>query len=184
MTTNILLVTSLFAGILAFHNGINRYLHALGSQKSLPQRLSHTNKHQAPHTAAWVQSVSAVVLIAPFAILNLDPILTLFSWFSGLAVAALVTLYVLCSIAVVVYSIRTHATDVWQTRIAPAIAALLLIGVLAVVIANFTSLIGGDVVTAIILLAFVPIAFLIGFITERRPDQFVTADQQPDNGAS
>ncbi|WP_106814239.1 APC family permease [Microbacterium timonense] len=176
VVANILLVTSLFAGILAFHNGINRYLHALGSQKSLPQRLSHTNRHQAPHAAAWVQSITAVLLIAPFAILNLDPILTLFSWFSGLAVAALVTLYVLCSIAVVVYAVRTHATDPWQTRIAPAIAALLLVGVLALVVANFTSLIGGEVITAVILLAFVPIALLAGFITERRPDQFVTAE--------
>lgn len=173
VVASILLVTSLFAGILAFHNGINRYLHALGSQKSLPQRLSHTNRHQAPHAAAWVQSITALLLIAPFAILGLDPVLTLFSWFSGLAVAALVTLYVLCSIAVVVYSVRTGSGDPWQTRVAPTVAALLLIGVLVLIVTNFTSLIGGEVLTAIILLAFVPLAFLIGAVAERRPDQLL-----------
>jgi hypothetical protein len=30
-----------------------------------------------------------VVLIAPFAIFGVDPVLTLFSWFSGLSVASL-----------------------------------------------------------------------------------------------
>ena len=175
VVAGILLVTSLFAGILAFHNGINRYLHALGSQQSLPTRLSHTNRHRAPHIAGWAQSILALVLIAPFAILGLDPILRLFSWFSGLAVAALVALYVLCSIAVVVYSVRNHIDSWWQTRIAPTIAAMLLVGVLGLVIANFTSLIGGEIGTAVVLLAVVPIAFLVGFITERRPGQLLAA---------
>ncbi|MFC5791211.1 APC family permease [Agromyces tardus] len=176
LVASILLVTSLFAGILAFHNGINRYLHALGSQRSLPTQLARTNRHKAPHAAAWVQSIIALLLVAPFAIFNLDPILTLFSWFSGLAVAALVALYVLCSVAVVVYAIRERASGFWQMRIAPALAAVLLLGVLALVISNFTSLIGGDIVTAVILLTIVPIAFLIGFITERRPGELLAAD--------
>ena len=60
VVAGILLVTSLFAGILAFHNGINRYLHALGSQQSLPKRLAHTNRHQAPHVAGWAQSIIAL----------------------------------------------------------------------------------------------------------------------------
>ena len=36
ITTGILLVTSLLAGIIAFHNGINRYLHSLALRGSLP----------------------------------------------------------------------------------------------------------------------------------------------------
>ena len=168
VVASVLLVTSLFAGILAFHNGINRYLHALGGQRSLPAGLARTNRHQSPHIAGWSQSLIALVLVAPFAILGLDPILTLFSWFSGLAVAALVTLYVLCSIAVITYAVREKATGLWQTRIAPALSAVLLLGVLVLVISNFTSLIGGEVVTAAVLLAVVPVAFVIGFATERR----------------
>jgi amino acid transporter len=167
VVANILLVSSLFAGILAFHNGINRYVHALGSQRSLPARLARTNRHQAPHAAAWAQTGMSVILVAPFALLGLDPVLTLFSWFSGLAVAALVTLYVLCSIAIVVYAVRNHSGDIWQTRIAPIVAGLLLLGVLVLVVMNFTALIGGELLTAVLLLAVVPIAFLIGFATER-----------------
>jgi amino acid transporter len=169
VVANILLISSLFAGILAFHNGINRYMHALGSQRSLPARLARTNRYQAPHAAAWAQTGMTIVLLAPFALLGLDPVLTLFSWFSGLAVAALVTLYVLCSIAIVVYAIRNHSGDIWQTRIAPIVAGVLLLGVLVLVIVNFTALIGGEILTAVLLLAVVPIAFLIGFATERHP---------------
>lgn len=164
----LLLVTSLFAGILAFHNGINRYLHALASQGSLPKALARTNRHRAPSAAAWAQTGLAVVLVAPFAILGLDPVLTLFSWFSGLSVAALVTLYVLCSAAVVSYAIRNRLrSQPWQTIIAPVLAGLGLLGVLALVVTNFTSLIGGDATTAALLLAAVPVVFLAGVLGER-----------------
>jgi amino acid transporter len=158
----ILLATSLFAGVLAFHNGINRYLHAMAGEGSMPAVLARTNRHQAPSRAAWVQSVVAVLLVTPFAVLGMDPVLTLFSWFSGLAVAALVVLYVLCSVAVVVYSVRNGEGALWQTRVAPILAAVLLAGILVLILGNFTTLIGGDVVTATGLVLVVPVAFLLG----------------------
>lgn len=169
VAASILLITSLFAGILAFHNGINRYLHALGSQGSLPVSVARTNRHQAPSAAAYVQTAIAVVLVAPFAILGLDPVLTLFSWFSGLAVAALVALYILCSAAVIAYFIRNRINGrIWQHYTAPAIAGLALIGVLWLVVANFTVLIGGEPVLAVILLLVVPVVFIVGALTDRQ----------------
>lgn len=158
----VLLATSLFAGILAFHNGINRYLHAMAGEGSMPAVLARTNRHHAPNRASWVQSAVALLLVAPFAILGMDPVLTLFSWFSGLAVAALVVLYVLCSVAVVVYAVRNGEGSLWQTRIAPILAAVLLTGILVLILANFTTLIGGDVVTAVVLILVVPVAFILG----------------------
>ena len=163
----ILLATSLFAGILAFHNGINRYLHAMAGEGSMPSALARTNRHQVPNRASWVQSAVAVLLVAPFAILGMDPVLTLFSWFSGLAVAALVVLYVLCSVAVVVYATRNGEGSLWQTRIAPILAAVLLTGILVLILANFTTLIGGDVVTAVALILVVPVAFIVGAALSR-----------------
>lgn len=168
IVASILLVTSLFAGILAFHNGINRYLHSLGLDGSLPLRVSRTNRHQAPFAAAWVQTVMSLVLVLPFAFLGLDPVLTLFSWLSGVSVAALVVLYVLCSAAVVAYFARNReGRKPWQTVIAPSISAVLLLGVLFLVVSNFTALIGGELTTAIVLLIIVPICFLVGFLVSR-----------------
>ena len=167
IVAGILLVTSLLAGIIAFHNGINRYLHSLALRGSMPAVLARTNRHRAPAVAAWVQSATAVVLVVPFAILALDPVLTLFSWFSGLAVAALLVLYMLCSAAVVAFFRRERSgAQLWQTRIAPVLAAVLLAWVLSLVVSNFTALIGGSAETATALLVAVPVVFLAGVLVE------------------
>lgn len=165
--TGVLLVTSLLAGIIAFHNGINRYLHSLALRGSMPAAVARTNRHRAPAVAAWIQTAVAVVLVAPFAVLGADPVLSLFSWFSGLAVAALLVLYILCSIAVVGFFRREHRDgQLWQTLIAPALAALLLAWILFLVVSNFTSLIGGSAETAAALLVAVPAVFIVGVVVE------------------
>jgi amino acid transporter len=105
--------------------------------------------------------------VTPFAVLGMDPVLTLFSWFSGLAVAALLVLYMLCSLAVVAFFRRERVSgQVWQTLIAPALAALLLAWVLYLVVSNFTSLIGGNAETAVGLLVAVPVLFIAGVLAE------------------
>jgi amino acid transporter len=103
----------------------------------------------------------------PFAVLALDPVLTLFSWFSGLAVAALLVLYILCSAAVVAFFRRERvAGQVWQTLAAPALAAALLAWILFLVVSNFTQLIGGSAETAVALLVAVPVVFVAGVLVE------------------
>lgn len=169
IVAGILLVTSLLAGIIAFHNGINRYLHSLALRGSMPAVVARTNRHRAPAVAAWIQSAAAVVLVAPFAVLALDPVLTLFSWFSGLAVAALLVLYMLCSVAVVGFFRRERgAAPLWQTLIAPVLAALLLGWILLLVVSNFTALIGGSAETATALLVSVPVVFVAGVLVEAK----------------
>ncbi|MEV7574674.1 APC family permease [Pseudarthrobacter sp. NPDC089323] len=167
VVTGVLLVTSLLAGIIAFHNGINRYLHSLALNGSMPAAVARTNRHRAPAVAAWIQTGAAVVLVAPFALLGLDPVLSLFSWFSGLAVAALLVLYILCSVAVVGFFRRERITgQPWQTLAAPALAALLLAWILFLVVSNFTALIGGSTETAVALLAAVPAVYVAGVLLE------------------
>jgi amino acid transporter len=167
VVTGVLLVTSLLAGIIAFHNGINRYLHSLALNGSMPAAVARTNRHRAPAVAAWIQTGAAVALVAPFALLGLDPVLSLFSWFSGLAVAALLVLYILCSVAVVGFFRRERITgQPWQTLAAPALAALLLAWILFLVVSNFTALIGGSTETAVALLAAVPAVYVAGVLVE------------------
>ena len=88
----ILLATSLFAGLLAFHNSANRYLFSLGREGLLPQGLTAINRRHSPWVAGTVQTVIAVLLVVPFAVLGKDPVLTLFSWFSGVAVLGIMLL--------------------------------------------------------------------------------------------
>lgn len=158
-----LLASSLLAGILAFHNALNRYKYSLGHHGALPVLMSKVNRHGAPYLAGRVQTVIAMVLVLPFAAFHKDPVLTLFSWFSGVAVLALLVLYVLTSIAVIVFFRRTRAdARPWQTLIAPALSVVLMSVAAWLVVSNFTTLIGGSTSTAVWLVLTVPASLLVG----------------------
>ncbi|MGY1653498.1 APC family permease [Geodermatophilus sp. SYSU D01119] len=161
----VLLATSLLAGILAFHNASNRYVHSLGQTGILPSGAARTTRQGAPYVASALQTVLALLLVMPFAVLGMDPVLTLFAWFSGVAVLGLVVLYFLTSISVVVFFRRTHLdTRPWQTLIAPVLAAALIAALAVLVLTNFTLLIGGSVGTALPLIASVPLVVLVGVV--------------------
>ncbi|MEV4645522.1 APC family permease [Saccharopolyspora sp. NPDC049357] len=164
-----LLCTSLFAGLLSFHNMITRYFHAMAGKGLFPPVLERTNRHQAPSMASLSQSLLAAVVMVPFAILGMNPVGTLFSWFSGLGVAALIVLYTVTSIAVIVYFRRNRVEpNLWTTLVAPALASLLMLGILVQVVRNFGVLTGGSAVTVGLLLVLVPLTFLAGWANSRR----------------
>ncbi|AZP22311.1 APC family permease [Streptomyces aquilus] len=164
----ILLATSLFAGILAFHNSANRYLFSLGRERLLPHGLTALNRRHSPWAAGIVQTLIAAVLVLPFAILGKDPVLTLFSWFSGVAVLGVMLLYFLTSVSVVAFFRRSRAdTRPWNTLVAPTLGALGIAGAIWLIVANFTTLIGGDRTTALWLELTVPAVLLLGVAAAR-----------------
>ncbi len=164
----VLLATSLFAGILTFHNSANRYLFSLGRDGQLPGVLCRLNARRSPWAAGCVQSAAAVLLVVPFAVAGKDPVLTLFSWFSGLAVLAMMLLYLLTSVSVVVYFRRRRVDRrAWNTVIAPVLGAVGLAGAIWLILANFTTLIGGDAGTAVWLGVSVPVVLGVGVVNER-----------------
>ncbi|MGW3506515.1 APC family permease [Streptomyces sp. NPDC000994] len=164
----ILLATSLFAGILTFHNSANRYLFSLGRDGLLPPGLYRLNSRHAPAAAGWVQTVVAVALVVPFALTGKDPVLTLFSWFSGVAVLAMMLLYLLTSVSVVVFFRRERLDRrVWNTLVAPVLGVLGLAGAIWLILANFTTLIGGSTGTAVCLTLLVPVVLALGAVNER-----------------
>jgi amino acid transporter len=164
----ILLSTSLFAGVLAFHNSANRYLFSLGREGLLPHGLTAVNRRHSPWVAGAVQTVISLLLVMPFAILGKDPVLTLFSWLSGVSVLSIMLLYFLTSASVVVFFRRSRA-DIrpWHTLIAPVLGALGIAGAVWVIVDNFTTLIGGDQTTAIWLQLTVPVVLVLGVVAAR-----------------
>ncbi|MCV2393824.1 APC family permease [Actinotalea sp. M2MS4P-6] len=163
-----LLLTSLFACVLSFHNVLTRYQHVMGKVQVLPTPLSlvHT-KHASPHVSSIAQTAVAALLIVTFAVIGLDPVMQGFTWASGLATIAIVVLMALTSVAVVMYFRRfpNEERNVWKSTIAPILATIGLIGVCATIVAYFPMLVGGDGWgLSIIILSLVPIALAIGVV--------------------
>jgi amino acid transporter len=81
-----LVLSSLFAAMLAFQNSAARYLFALGRGATLPSAEAKVTPRGAPSAGSIIVSVITAAVIALFAVTGLDPILNMFFWFSGLAV--------------------------------------------------------------------------------------------------
>ncbi|WP_437022829.1 APC family permease [Streptomyces sp. enrichment culture] len=164
----ILLATSLFAGILAFHNSASRYLFSLGREGLLSHGLTAINRRHAPWVAGTAQTVIALLLVMPFVMLGKDPVLTLFSWFSGVSVLGIMVLYFLTSVSVVVFFRRSRVdARPWNTFIAPVLGALGIAGAIWLIVENFTTLIGGDQTTALWLQFIVPAVLVLGVLAAR-----------------
>jgi amino acid transporter len=123
----VLVITSLFAGLLAFQNASARYFFAMGRGGVLPAIFARTNKAGAPAAGALLTSVIAGLVIVGFAAANLDPILNLFFWMSATTVIALILVEVLVSIAVVRYFMKNGGANIWQAKIAPIASIVLLV---------------------------------------------------------
>ncbi|WP_432491557.1 APC family permease [Kineococcus auxinigenes] len=167
----VLLFTSLFAALLSFHNAISRYFFALGRDGALPSALARTHaRHRSPHTGSLTQTATAVIVLAAFALAGADPVAQLFTWMSGLATVSVVTLMLLACTAVLVFFARTRLDRrVWNTRVAPALGGIGLLGILVTVLANFTTLIAGSSALAGFFVALVVLAFVAGAAAATRP---------------
>jgi amino acid transporter len=119
-----LVVSSLFAGLLAFQNAASRYFFALGRGGVLPKSLGKTNNAGAPQNGVIVTSVVALLVIAGFALAGLDGIGNLFFWMSAVTAVAIIFVEILVSIAIVAHFSKNKGANVWQGTFAPLVAAI------------------------------------------------------------
>ncbi len=138
-----LVLSSLFAAMLAFQNSAARYLFALGRGGSLPAALARVNDRGAPSTGSMAVSVITFAVIALFALAGLDPILNMFFWFSGLAVVSILLIEILVCFAVIAWFRRVPGdSNAFQSLIAPALAIVGLSVGLYLLMARFGLLTG------------------------------------------
>lgn len=144
IAVNILLITAMFACVLSFHNVLTRYQHSMANAGVLPDRMGSVHaKHLSPHVSSLVQTVTSVVLIAIFAVLGLDPVLQVFTWFAGVATLAVAILMAVTSVAVIVYFVRTRKDRrVWNTVIAPVLGFIGLALSAVLIVAYFPIMVG------------------------------------------
>jgi amino acid transporter len=140
----VLFVTSVLAAMISFHNTTARYVFALGRERVLPEVLGRTSPRTgSPKLGSLMQTVFGLLVIVLYAAAGWDPVVHLFFWGGTAGSLGVLALIATTAIAVVVYFLRHPDEDnLWRRLIAPALAALALLMVLVLVLANFDVLLG------------------------------------------
>lgn len=161
----VLLISSIFACVLSFHNVLARYKYVLSGQGYMPKFLSEVHhQHKSPSNASLVQSATALVLIVICALCKLQPLTQVFGYMAGIATVGIVLLMLLTSLAVVVFFNKNKSLVQgrhWKTRVLPGVSVLTLSASLIMVLSNFTTLTGGSILVSA-LLAVIPVLALVG----------------------
>ncbi|WP_456695678.1 APC family permease [Aeromicrobium sp. P5_D10] len=141
----LLLVTSLFACCLSFHNVITRYQYNLARGRVLPAFLAETHRtHRAPSRSSVVVTVGSVLILGALTIAGLEPVLEIYTWLSGAATLGLMVLMLLTSAAVVAFHQRGSGDDpAWNSVVAPILSFLGLAFVVYMMLDNLDLLVGG-----------------------------------------
>jgi amino acid transporter len=168
---HVFFVTSVFAGLLAFHNSSARYFYAMGREGLLPAKMGETHgKHQSPHVGSLLQTGLAGVIVAIFVLTGADPVLALFSWLTNIATLCVMALMAATAFAVTRFFGRRQEMQ-WEPLNAvllPMASGLILTAILVLAILNFQVLTGASPTLAWSLTASLPLAAMIGYVLASR----------------
>jgi amino acid transporter len=179
MTTvmSFLLLSSIFASILSFHNTIVRYVHSLAMEGILPSALDRLHpRYGSPHIASYTQTVSVLIALLLYIWGGADPFNTIFSRTAALGTVGIVMLLAVTSLAVIAFFVTTRLdTRWWHAKIAPLLGAMGLFCIAAELVSNLDALSGASnpIVNTFpwIIAAVAAIGVTVGFVLRRtRPD--------------
>jgi amino acid transporter len=183
---SLLMISSVFAALLAFHNAAARYFYVLGREGLLPGHLGKTHDmHQSPHLGSVLQTVLAVIVLLIFVVTGQDPVLALFTWLTNVATLSVIVLMALASFSVIAFFRRASHLEGsgFKTLLAPLVAGILLAIIAVLVVVHFDALTGAQPALAIGLPILVPAAALLGIIAATRLKQ-ASADKFAKLGAN
>jgi amino acid transporter len=151
---SVLMLTSLLAALISFHNTISRYVFSLAREQILWRHFARTHKtQQTPYIASIAQTIVCVVILILCGRTNWDPLLVVMPILSIVASIGIVSVQALTGFAVVGFFWRDHrGVNVWQRLVAPLASAIGLLACLVLMLLNKNLLSGGidnPVVTSI-----------------------------------
>jgi Amino acid transporters len=146
---SILLITSILAAMISFHNSVARYVFGMARERVLPARLGSIrpgSRGGAPIGGSILQSAVAFIVVLPFVLADANPLLTLFTWLSIIAALGVMLLMFGSSLAVVGFFRRVGGSGEtpWQRIWAPFLGAGALAVIFMVTFLNLGSLLGPD----------------------------------------
>jgi amino acid transporter len=141
----VLVVTSIFAGLLCMQNIMSRYLYSLGMDGALPKLLARVHpRNKSPYVGSLVATICVALLEVPFIFNGADPT-TLYARQSGIGAYGYLALMLITSVAIAGYFIR-HPAPVKMSRlrtfVAPVVAAVGLGYVFYLAATNFETMVG------------------------------------------
>jgi amino acid transporter len=180
-----LFLSSLFAAVLAFHNGVARYKYVAGREGLLPDSVGVTHdNHRSPHVGSIIQTVLAVVVVTLFAALGLDPVLQLFTWLTQVGTLGVLGLMAVTSCSVVAFFARDSRgeTSAWKTRIFPAVSGLAMAALFLKIFKDFGALTGASGFLGVALPSLVIVMGIVGYVlasnlASRDPTRFARLGQ-------
>ncbi|MFC9970956.1 APC family permease [Spirillospora sp. NPDC127200] len=184
---HVLIVSSLIASLLAFHNATNRYGLALAEEGVLPKALGRIHsEHGSPYVAGLAQTLLGIIVVTAFALAGADPYTQLLIWVNTPGMLALLTLQLLVALAVPLYFRKpAHDEGAVRTVVAPAAAVLLLGTALWLVVSNIGLLTDASDTVNTVLLVPVPLVLLAGlgyalWARSARPGVYAAFAAEPD----
>ena len=166
----ILLVSSLFAALSAFHNYIARYSYVAGREGLLPAAFGTTHlNHESPHVGSVVRSVGALIVLGVFAGLGLDPVGQMFTWISQLGTLGVLAMMTVTSLSVVAFFQKNGGGNPLTTLVLPLVSGGIMAVLFVYIYMNFGDLTmtsGGAL--AWILPGLIPLAAVIGLLSASR----------------
>ncbi|GAA4479855.1 APC family permease [Enteractinococcus fodinae] len=165
---NVLLLTSLFACVLSFHNVIARYQFMLASRGTLPRMLNDVHpRHLSPHKSSLVQTITAIAILAIFAIFGVDPLVGVFGSMAGVATVGMMILLLSTSVAVITFFAKNpilRGRKFFRSLVAPTLASAGIVISLWLVLSNFMLVTGGSFAISLFLGLIPFVAFGIGAV--------------------
>lgn len=144
---NILLITSLFAAALAFHNNISRYIFSIARDGLIWKELCAVHEDNGtPHNACHVHSLIMLFLIIGMGAIGLDPILHIFSFGSAIATLCILLLQSGVSLSVILFFRNNplRGESKASTWYIPALSLATMAATVLLVLGNFNMIIGND----------------------------------------
>jgi amino acid transporter len=141
----LLLMSSILAAMLSFHNGVARYVFGMAREHVLPRTLARIGtgvRSGAPTAGSLLQSMLGLAVIVVAAAAGIDPLL-MFTWLAAVAALGILVLLMATSLAAWRFFHRDGRGESAGTRrIAPLVGGLLGLAVLGVTVVNLNSLLG------------------------------------------
>ncbi|MGW1274709.1 amino acid transporter, partial [Streptomyces sp. NPDC002491] len=177
----VLIVSSLLASLLAFHNAITRYGYALSAEGVAPAALGRIHPRQgSPWVSGIAQTALAVTVTAVFAAIGVHPYNEFLLWVNTPGVVGILALQTLAACAVAAFFRRgpgAHRVGRLRTAVAPVAAALLLAAITGLVCTRLSLFTGAAPLVNWTLIALTPLVFATGVllalrIRRNRPDVY------------